>query len=109
MTYAKLSGVAPLAGFSALSAAISARAPSRLISSTPSGTVRVARTFSCASTTGTPASERVKASRSAGYAGSSGTYAPPAFSTARMPTTSSRLRSRQIPTRTSGPTPRRRR
>jgi hypothetical protein len=109
MTYARLSGVAPLAGFSMLSAAISARAASRLISSTPFGTGSVARTFSCASSTGTPASERVKASRSAGYAGSSGTYAPPALSTARMETIISSPRSRQRPTRTSGPTPRRRR
>ena len=48
------------------------------------------------------------ASRSAGYAGSSGTYAPPAFRTASSATTSSSERSRQTPTRASGPTPQRR-
>ena len=47
----------------------------------------------------------MKRSRSAGYAGSSGTYAPPALSTPSRPTTISRLRSTQIATRSSGFTP----
>jgi 6-phosphogluconate dehydrogenase len=45
------------------------------------------------------------ANRSTGYVGSSGTYAPPALSTPRIPTSSSTDRSRHTPTRMSGPTP----
>ena len=43
--------------------------------------------------------------RSAGYAGSSGTYAPPAFKTPSTPTTRSSEPLQRNPTRTSGPTP----
>ena len=48
----------------------------------------------------------MKRSRSPGYAGSSGRYAPPAFRIPRSPTTISRDRSTHSPTSTSGPTPR---
>src|SRR5262249_24566027 len=44
--------------------------------------------------------------RSGGYAGSSGTYAPPAFTMPSTPTTISSERSAQIPAGISGPTPR---
>ena len=47
----------------------------------------------------------MNASRSAGYSGSSGRYAPPALSTPSRPATSSTERSAQTPTRVSGPTP----
>ena len=43
--------------------------------------------------------------RSGGYAGSSGRYAPPAFKIPSTPTTRSSERSIRNPTRTSGPTP----
>ena len=43
--------------------------------------------------------------RSAGYVGSSGTYAPPAFRIPSNPTIISTLRPTQIPTRTSARTP----
>ncbi len=48
----------------------------------------------------------MKASRSRGYAGSSGTYAPPARSTPWSATTISMPRSMHTPTSASGPTPR---
>ena len=63
------------------------------------------RSRSWVSSTATPESSSMYASRSAGRPASSGTYAPPAFSTARRETTISRLRSISTPTRTSGPTP----
>ena len=50
-------------------------------------------------------SSSMSSSRAAGYSLSSGTYAPPAFSTPSTATTISKLRSRHTPTSTSGPTP----
>src|ERR1700746_3045897 len=52
-----------------------------------------------------PASPSMKERRSCGYAGSSGTYAPPALRMPSSPTTISSDRSTQTPTSTSGPTP----
>jgi hypothetical protein len=84
-------------------------------SSRSSSTVRAAcagsRSASRASvtTTATAVSPSMKASRCAGYAGSSGTYAPPAFSTASVATISSGERSRQSAARVPGSTPARRR
>ena len=58
-----------------------------------------------ASTTPAFDSSAITFNRSAGYLASSGTYAPPAFSTPRIPTTSPAVRSMHRHTRTSGPTP----
>ena len=55
--------------------------------------------------TGTCASFSMKARRSCGYAGSKGTYAPPALRMPSNPMTISNERSRQMATGTSGPTP----
>ena len=60
---------------------------------------------SCVSSTGRRVSSRTNASRSAGYSGSSGTYAPPALSTPRIATTSSSDRSRHSATSVSRSTP----
>ncbi|MNV27121.1 hypothetical protein D3C71_1182590 [compost metagenome] len=59
----------------------------------------------CASTSAIPLSCTMYARRSAGYSGSSGTYAPPAFRIASSPTTISKPRSSARPTRVSVPTP----
>ena len=109
MTYASESGPAPPAGFSAGSAASRSASASTASTSLPSRAGTDPRRAACTSTSGTALSSSMYASRSAGRPGSSGTYAPPAFSTARSETTISRLRSISTPTRTSGPTPRPRR
>jgi len=48
----------------------------------------------------------IVSTRARGYSGSSGTYAPPAFTTATIATTISTDRSSKIPTSDSRPTPR---
>src|SRR5688572_317570 len=57
------------------------------------------------SRTGAQQSASMYWSRSAGYEGSSGTYAAPAFITPKIDTTSSAERSMHTPTRESVPTP----
>ena len=54
---------------------------------------------------GTCVSSTMNANRSSGKLESSGTYAPPALRMARMEIINSNERSKQSPTRTSGPTP----
>ena len=77
MTYASDSGPAPLSGFSALSAAISSAAASRLTTSTPSSVGSTLRSVSRVSSTGVAESARMNASRSAGYAGPAARTRPP--------------------------------
>ncbi len=61
--------------------------------------------LACVSSTDAPQSSSMNASRCAGYAGSSGTYAPPAFSVPSNPTSIAGVRSTHSPTSTPGPTP----
>src|SRR5262245_50315294 len=72
-------------------------APSPSTTATPGPAIPAARP-PCVTTTATPASATIHASRSRGYVGSSGTYAPPALRIPRSPTTSSGDRSTHSPT-----------
>ena len=73
MTYASVRGPAPLSTSSAKPSSISARIASTQRVSTPSRAGSASRSASCVSTTVTPESASMYASRSAGYDGSSGT------------------------------------
>ncbi|CAA9358990.1 MAG: hypothetical protein AVDCRST_MAG68-4250 [uncultured Gemmatimonadetes bacterium] len=105
MTYARWSGVSParsgfVAGWCSQAGASVSRSTrgTRDPAKSPPSAPRVSSTAGALSSS-------MKRSRSAGYAGSSGTYAPPALSTASSATIISRPRSTQIATRASGPTP----
>src|SRR5205814_458236 len=84
-----------------------AAAPSETFSTTtPGPAIPAARSASdgSVSSTRSPESAAIRRSRSAGYAGSSGTYAPPAHQTPSMAGISAAVRGRNRPTGTSGPT-----
>src|SRR6185436_13553817 len=83
ITYAAASGSAAIAGASAGSAAIAAASASTRTTRAAWGGRGSARDDFVTST-GTAVSASMKASRSAGYDGSSGTYAPPALSAASV-------------------------